>query len=208
MVSILVLRGRRSTNCRTTVITDWAVSQTVLWIWLTLSSIMVFVGSRLRVESIGAVGTASSCSCNNHNTSFPYSPPYFPSASESVTPGRARANLARTRIIISACNNYYSASALYTRWLWFGEYPVASRYRWRFTPYPVARSSKSAVFWSKELWHLRRGWLNCLQHLIFDGTGEIGMLHHNCIRIGVYEALVGSRATFNIKSLYFFIWQG
>ena len=37
---------------------------------------------------------------------------------------------------------------------------------------------------------------------IFDGTGEIGMLHYSCIRICVHVALVGSRAACNIALLY------
>ena len=45
-VSILVLRGRRSTNCRTT-ITDWAVTQRA-WLWLWLNSITTLVASRSR----------------------------------------------------------------------------------------------------------------------------------------------------------------
>ena len=45
-VSILVLRGRRSTNCRTT-ITDWAATQRA-WLWPWLNSITTLVASRSR----------------------------------------------------------------------------------------------------------------------------------------------------------------
>ena len=87
--SVCPLRSRRSRswswgegdNSRTNIM-DRAVTQIVLWPWLNF--ITTLIASRSRVESIGAVEATTSGSCNNPNTSFPYSPPYFPNASESV----------------------------------------------------------------------------------------------------------------------------